>query len=141
MARLKIEMPVDYQFETEMKVRISDINFGMHVGHDRFISMLHEARFRFLRFLGYAGETDIDGQSLLVSDLAVIYKSPAFLGDCLTIQVAVAEFNTYGCDFFYRVTDSKTGALVLEAKTGGVFYDYAKKKVSPVPEPFVSKKT
>ncbi len=40
-------------FSATLEVRISDINYGNHLGHDSLVSLLHEARVRFLRHLGY----------------------------------------------------------------------------------------
>lgn len=124
MARIKIEMIKKFAFETQLVVRITDINYGNHVGSDAFISLLHEARVRFLANLGFT-ETDIGGAALMISDLAVIYKSQAFCGDILTFEIGAGDFNKYGCDLFYRVTHTKTGNLVVLAKTGIVFFDIA----------------
>lgn len=138
MARITINMPDTYPFETALDVRISDINYGNHLGHDAMISLLHEARVRFISHLGYT-ETDIEGKALVVSDLAVIYKAQSFHGDRLRIQVAGGDVNTYGCDLFYRVSHARKKNRVLEAKTGIVFFDYFKKRVARIPEPFADK--
>ena len=138
MARLTLDMPDTYLFATELNVRISDINYGGHLGHDALISLLHEARVRWLRSLGYT-EADIEGSPLVISDLAVIYKAQAFHGDVLTIEIAAGDLNKYGCDLFYRVTHAETSALVLEAKTGIVFFDYRKKQICRIPGKFAEK--
>ncbi|MCF6245738.1 MAG: thioesterase family protein [Desulfobacula sp.] len=138
MARIKIDIPKKFEFETNLDIRIQDINYGNHVGHDCFISILHEARLKFFKTLGYT-ETDIEGKALVISDLAVSYKSQCFYGDALKIQVQPAEFNKYGCDIFYRVTHVKTQALILLAKTGIVFFDYTQNKIARVPEPFAGR--
>lgn len=56
-----IEIPGRFQFSTDIRVRISDINYGMHVGHDSFLTITHEARVRFLKSLG-ATEGDVFGR-------------------------------------------------------------------------------
>lgn len=138
MARIEIAMPEKYIFKTRIDVRISDINYGNHLGHDAFISLLHEARVRFITTLGYT-EVNIEGQAIVISDLAVVYKSQSFYGDSLLIEIAGGDRNKYGCDLFYRISKADDGSLVLNAKTGIVFFDYAKGKVTSIPEPFAEK--
>ena len=53
MARIEIEITDKLVFSTELEVRMSDINPANHVGHDAFISLVHEARVRFFEHLGF----------------------------------------------------------------------------------------
>ena len=138
MARLEINIPDKFIFETEIDIRISDINYGNHVGHDAFISIIHEARVRCLHHFGFT-EANIEGKGIVISDLAVIYKSQSFHGDTLIIKMAVADFNKYGFDFFYQVSLSENKSLILLAKTGIVFFDYSENKIVRIPENFQSK--
>lgn len=49
MARIQLAFPDDvFVFATRMQVRITDINGAGHLGNDALISMLSEARARFL---------------------------------------------------------------------------------------------
>ena len=138
MTRIQINMPEKYIFETCLDVRIDDINNAAHLGHDRFIILLHEARVRFFASLGYT-QMDIEGKSMVIADLAVIYKAQSFYGDVLKIEMGGKDLNKYGCDLFYKITNEKTGQLVLEAKTGIVFFDYQANTVCPIPGPFTDK--
>ncbi len=140
MARVTIDMPGSYIFTTQLDVRISDINYGNHLGHDAFVSLLHEARVRFIHSLGYT-EADIEGMAIVISDLAVVYKAQAFHGDSLKVEIASDNVNKYGCDLFYRVSKGSKNDLVLEAKTGIVFFNYLKNGVSRIPEKFLNKLT
>ena len=56
----------------------------------------------------------------------------------LKFEIGAGEFNTYGCDLFYRVTNTKTGTLVVLAKTGIVFFDHVQKKLVKTPGAFSS---
>jgi len=44
MARIKIDIPSLQLTEIHIPVRITDINYGNHVGNDAFVSIIHEAR-------------------------------------------------------------------------------------------------
>ena len=135
MARIRLELPETLPFHTEIPVRISDINYGNHLGNDAVLSLAHEARVRFLKQHGFS-ELDIDGVGLIITDAVIVYKNQAFYGDVLSVSVGVGEFNRRGCDVFYRLTDLASGREVARAKTGIVFYDYHRRKIAGVPESF-----
>ncbi len=135
MARVKLDLPERFTFSTEISIRISDINYGGHIGHDSILSLTHEARVRMLREYGFT-EIDIDGVGLIVSDVAIVYKSEAFYGESFKIEIATCDFNKYGCDFVYKISEKETGREVARAKTGVVFFDYKQRKVASVPEKF-----
>ena len=42
MARIKLNMPENYLFRTEIPIRITDINYGAHVGNDSLLSIIHD---------------------------------------------------------------------------------------------------
>lgn len=138
MPRIKIEMPENYSFSTELPVRISDINYGGHLGNDAVLSMVHEARVRFLNHYHY-NELDVEGLGIIMTDSAIVYKAESFYGEKIQIDVAVGDFNKYGCDFYYLITNKETAVEIAHAKTGIVFFDYEERKVTAVPEVFQSK--
>ena len=137
MPRVTIELPEQFPFSTDIPVCISDINYGGHLGHDSIVSLIHEARVRFLNAHGFT-ELDIDGFGLTMTDLVVLYKAEAFYGEILTIEVSAQDFTKYGCDFVYRITSKTSGTEVARAKTGVLIYDYKKRKVVGLPERFKS---
>jgi acyl-CoA thioesterase FadM len=137
MARVSLELPETFLFTTELAVRVTDINFAGHVGNDTLLSLLQEARSRFLAHYGLK-DLDLFGLGMVITDAVVVYQSEAFHGDTLSIAVTVQDFNKYGCDFVYRVTEQRSGRAVARAKTGMVFFDYRERRVQPVPAPFLT---
>ncbi len=137
MARIEIKMVDGFVFETELTIRTTDLNFANHVGNDTFVSLMQEARTRFFMDLGYS-DLDVEGKGTIIADLAVVYKSQSFYGERLKFELGAGDFNKYGCDIFYRVTNAENQKLVLEAKTGIIFFDYEKNKVTTIPEGFMS---
>lgn len=138
MARIKIDMPEHYTFTTDLPIRISDINYGGHLSNDAVLSMVHEARVRFLEHYHYS-ELDVEGAGIIMTDSAIVYKSEGFYGDEIQISVTVGDFNKYGCDLFYLMSNKKTAVEVAHAKTGIVFFDYDQRKVISVPTGFRAK--
>lgn len=138
MPRIKIEIPEKFNFKTEISIRITDINYGGHLGNDSLLSIIHEARLRFLNHLGYS-ESNVEGVGIIMIDAGIQYKSEAFYGDQLMIDVAVTDFTGIGCDFVFRMTNNNSGKEIAVAKTGIVFFDYEKRKTVPVPAEFKKK--
>ena len=131
MARIKIDLPEKYVFSTRIKVRVSDINYGGHLGNDALLSILHEARLQYLQALGYS-ELAFGSSSLIMADVAMEYKAEGFLGDTLLVQIAPADFNKYGFDLLYRVTNQNLQPIAY-AKTGLLCFNYTTRKVMSVP--------
>lgn len=132
MPRLRLELPDELPFTTEIDVRVTDVNYGRHLGNDAMLGMIHEARFQFLRGHGLS-EHDIDGTALVVADAAIVYLAEAFAGDRLRFEVGVGQLARVGCDMFYRVTRLEDDTQIAEAKTGIVFVDPTTRRPVAVP--------
>lgn len=137
MARIQLPLPETFPFQTQIPVRITDINYGNHLGNDAILSMMHEARVQFLQSLGYS-ELDLEGAGLIMSDTAIIYKGEGFYGDLLTVNVAAADLNKYGFDLLYLFTNQH-GKEIAHAKTGMLCFNYATRKLMALPEKAVVK--
>ena len=136
MARIKLELPETFAFETEIIVRITDINYGGHLGNDSLLALIHEARVRFLSHHGFSELDAGDGAGMIQSDAVIIFKSETFYGETVKIQVAVDNFSATGCDFVFLMTEQKSGREIARAKTGIAFFDYERKKLLRVPAVF-----
>jgi acyl-CoA thioesterase FadM len=135
MARGEIELPHAFPFETELPIRVSDLNYGGHLGNDAVLALAQEARVRLLATRGWS-ELSVDGAGLIQVDAAVVYRAEGRYGMVLRVEVAVAEVRTRGCDFLFRMTDKATGQELARVKTGVVFFDYQARKVLHVPPAF-----
>jgi acyl-CoA thioester hydrolase len=134
MARLHIDLPEKFLFETEFAVRVTDLNYGNHVGNDTILSYMHEIRIRFYQSLGFRNELHFEGDvGQIITDAAIVYKSESFLADVLIGKIGVSDFNKYGFDFLYLITNKESGREVARGKTGVVCFDYAKRKVTSIP--------
>lgn len=136
MTRLQLTFPPTTIFTTAIPVRITDLNYGNHLGNDALVSILHEARVQFFAEYGYT-ELNIEGTGIIMADLAVQYKAEAFYGDILKIEIAVEDFTRVSFDIYYQVT--ARDKIIAIAKTGIVCFDYQLKKVVSIPEAFINK--
>ena len=136
MARLQLDFPEDqWYYSTPLTVRVTDINAGNHLGNDSMISMISEARARFLFEFGVS-ESERDGNGIIVTDLATTYRAEAHARDQLLFEVGVMDFNKYGGDIIFRITRPKDKSLVAMAKSGFVFFNYKTSQVVAMPEDF-----
>jgi 4-hydroxybenzoyl-CoA thioesterase len=138
MARIKIELPATFPFATDIPIYINHINYGNHLDNSALISLVSEARVRFFKALGYS-ELNVEGVGIVVADAAVQYKSEAFHGETMVIEMAADDFNKYGCDLVWKISDKVSGREVARGKTGIIFFNYAERKAALVPEAFVVK--
>jgi acyl-CoA thioesterase FadM len=135
MARIKLEVPADFSFSTTIRVRISDINYGNHLGNDALLGILHEARLQYLASMGFS-ELQFADRALIMGDVAIEYKAECHHGDLLTIEMTAYDFHRYGFDLFYRVSkqSNEKQTVTALAKTGMICFDYNTKKIAPLPE-------
>ena len=135
MARIKIDIPEKVIATFVIPVRIADINYGNHVGNDAFVSIIHEARMQWLKQHNYT-ELKIEGVGLIMSDLALEFKSESFYGDLVEVKLGAGEISRVGFELHYQLFAKRNSENILlaNAKTGMVCYDYDTKKVTAIPE-------
>ena len=131
MARLQLDFSrQQFCYSTQMTVRSTDINASNHLGNDAMISMISEARARFLFDFGIR-EADPQ-RGIIVTDLATMYRAESHARDQLLFEVGVMDFNRYGGDIIFRITRPADDRLIALAKSGFVFFDYVQNKVVPM---------
>jgi acyl-CoA thioester hydrolase len=133
MARIKLSLPSVLPFNCTIPIRITDLNYGAHLGNDKVLSLIHEARVQFFAHFGYT-EIDAEGTSFIMGDCAIVYMAEGFYGQTLRCEVGAGDFTRVSFDLFYRFVVVETGAILAEAKTGLVCFDYGTRKVNQVPD-------
>jgi len=136
MARIKLQIPPKKIASLSVPVRITDINYGNHLGNDSLVSIIHEARVQALRLFGYT-ELNIDGAGLIMSDLAVEYKNEGFAGDVLKVELFIGDISSVSFELYYRISN-QSDLLIAYAKTTMVCFDYFKRSVVPIPSNFLN---
>jgi len=137
MARLRIEIPAKSIASFNIPVRITDVNYGNHVGNDAFVSIIHDCRMQWLKQYNYT-ELQIEGVGLIMSDLEIEFKNESFYGDIIEVQISVAGITRVSFELYYQLYTKRNNEIILlaNAKTGMVCYDYSIKKIAIIPEKF-----
>jgi len=125
-----------FKYRTTFKVRVGDINYGGHMGNDKFLLLFHDARIRFLESLGFS-EVDIgDGIGLIMSEAHINFKAEVFLGDELSVDVSITDLQSVKFNIEYQVERISDEKLIATGYTRMVAFDYSKRKVCRIPEAF-----
>lgn len=136
MPRIKLKEQSGYEFQQTVSVRVTDLNYGGHLGNDALVSLIHDARAHLLYLLG-CDEFDLGDQrtGLIMTDLIVNFKREGFMFDRLQIDSHVGEVSQKSFRIFHRIT--KAGDLLALVETGLVAFDYGQRRVVPLPEAFL----
>jgi acyl-CoA thioester hydrolase len=136
MPRIKLNELGDYAFHYAITLEPRDINYGGHLGNDALVTIVGSARINMFRSMGLS-EMDLgDGKTgIIMSDLAVNYKSEAFMFDELMIDTHVGEISRSSFRLFHRM--KKGQAIIALVETGLTTFNYASRRIVPVPEAFL----
>jgi len=138
MARLRISLPEQFIFSTDIPLYISHINYGGHLDNALLLTVVSEARVRFFKSLGYS-ELDVEGLGVIMADAAVQYRSEAFHGETMVVQMTPVDLHDKGFDLAWCLTDKTSGREVARGKSGMLCFDYGQRKVQSVPAVFLNK--
>lgn len=135
MARVEIALPERFTFATDLTIRVSDLNYGGHLGNDRVLTLAQEVRVRWLAAHGLS-ELDVGGGvGIILADAAVLFRSEGRLGQRLRCELGATEVRTRSLELVIRLADAASGAEVALVKTGVLCFDYRTRKVTSLPEP------
>src|SRR5215207_5196211 len=123
MNRARLDLPKEFNFHVSIPIRITDLNYGGHVGNDTVLTLLHEARMQFLGHFNYT-ELEFGITSLIMSDVGIEFKSELFYGDLVKAYVTATDFGKVGFDIYYKLVNEENERVVAVAKTGMVCYNY-----------------
>ena len=94
------------------------------VHHSNYIRFLEEARCHWMEEVNISMEKlEQDGFTIPTLEVDCKYKSHVTSGDVIVIEPIVTEFNGVRMSVEYKVTEEKTGRIVIEAWTKHCFTD------------------
>lgn len=138
MSRIRLSPAARYPFSTEIQIYISHVNQGGHLDNAQLLTLVSEARVRFFKSLGYY-ERGVEGALTVVGDIVAQYKSEGFHGETMRVEMLPDDFNKYGFDLQFRMSERETRREVALGKIGIVFVNPHDRKVSLIPPAFMDK--
>lgn len=140
MRNIKIIIPEKTCFETSIDVQVGDLNYGGHVGNERYLLFAQETRIRFLQSLGYS-EMKFGPFGLVLSEASIEYLHELFHGDNIQITMSISNISRVSFDCYYSLSIEKEGSTINIARiiTTMICYDYSARKVRSIPEEIKTK--
>jgi len=138
MGRVKLNELDEYRFKHELRISISHLNFGGHVGNSQIADLVHDGRYQMLKSLGFSEADFGDGRSgIIMGDLVMNFRTELFMDDMVQIESDAGEITEKGVRFFHRI--SRNGATAAVAETGFAAFDYIERRLSRLPYFFIEK--
>jgi acyl-CoA thioesterase FadM len=131
----KINIPTPVCFSAERKVTTSDINYGGHVGNERFLLFAQETRIAFLKTLGFS-EIAFGAYGLILAEAHIEYLNELFEEENLTIDLSITAPTRVAFECYYQIKTIRAGKEIKAAviRTNMVCFDYKERKVKSIPD-------
>lgn len=118
-------------------VRVNDLNYGNHVGHQTVYEYCHDARVEYFASIGKElnltiNEMEFGNQGLIMSQSAANYLAEMKYGMELDIEVYLESAQQHYFDLSYCIVYRQDQSELAKVLTTMVCFDYEKRKVVPM---------
>ena len=122
-------------FSTNISIQVNHLNYGNHLGHDALLSVLQEARLRWLKTIDpLSSEINIANDvGLLVKEVNLSYHSPGHHGDILDITFHLEKLKRTAFSLHHEVFNQTTDFLLGNGTIVFVCFDYKAKGIAAIP--------
>lgn len=133
MRKNNINIPTPPCFQTGMAVQIGDINYGGHVGNERYLLFAQETRLRFLATIG-CSEMKFGAHALVLAEATLEYFHELFFRDAITIHLSIGNIGraSFGCYYSIEVEKEDKQLIAAKIETKMVCFDYQERKVKSI---------
>jgi acyl-CoA thioester hydrolase len=134
------DLPGDFPHRLRIDVRFGDSDAMGHVNNARYLTYCESARVDYWeRVTGrpFAIVTHGAAESMILADIKIAFRSPAFVGEVLTVESRVGRLGRTSFTLEHRITapesDRGHARLVAVAEAVQVLYDYVSERPLPLP--------
>ncbi|MFZ5814628.1 MAG: acyl-CoA thioesterase [Bacillota bacterium] len=120
-----------FPFSIEQRVVFRDVDMLGHVNNAVYATYFETARLEYILSVGGEAAASLP---LILAEITITYKSPAFLRETLEIGVRVAEIRTSSFIVESQIVEKESRRLVATSRAVIVHYDYAEQRAKPVPQ-------
>jgi acyl-CoA thioester hydrolase len=119
----------DFSFEHEIEVRFRDLDAMGHVNHAVFLSYMEQARVAYWqRITGLAGVV----RQFILARVECDYRAPVTVGERVIVRLRVSHLGRSSFTLEYELLHARTRAVVANARTVMVMYDYEAGRAVPI---------
>lgn len=113
------------------EVRFGDLDTLGHVNNAVYATYLESARLAYYQELT---GLPLEQLNIILAELTISYKAPAFYRDRLAIGVRIASVGTKSFVMEYTIARAGDNAVIATGRSVLVAYDYAEGRTIAVPE-------
>lgn len=120
-----------FNTQTQILVRFADVDMMGHLNNAKTVTYLEQGRVAyFQKFpeLDFTVPHPEQRDSVIVADLKLQYRSPAYMNETLVVLLRTREIRRSSFVIEYEIREEKTGRLVATAETVMVYFDYKAQK-------------
>lgn len=119
----------DYTFEHEIEVRFRDLDALGHVNNAVYLSYLEQARVAYWQRV--AGASGVF-RHFILARVECDYRAPLTLGQRAVVRLRVSHVGRSSFTIEYELLNARTRAVVANARTVLVMYDYDAGRPVPI---------
>lgn len=116
---------------TEERVIFRDLDILGHVNNAVYATYFETGRVDYLNAVT-AGVMDV--VQVILAEITITYRSPAFLGETLTIGTRISEMRNSSFVVEGQIIAKGDNRLVATSRAALVHYDYTQKRSVPLPK-------
>ncbi|MEM7181695.1 MAG: thioesterase family protein [Spirochaetota bacterium] len=135
MSRLEIDFPEKFDFSIEIPMRKIDTDYGLHVGFDKYFSLIGEGYYRYMDHHGISPDniwgTDV---ALVFGDASIIYGREIRHDDLIRIESGSYNFKDKTFDYITKLSKKNGEILVSKSKFTVLCMDHNLRKAISIPE-------
>ena len=127
---------MSHLFSTKISVQVNHLNYGNHLGYDAVLSILQEARLRWLKTLDQTcSEINIQNNiGWVVKQVNINYNSDAKYADDLLVRLYIDEYAKIKLCLRHEVINKTTNKNLCDGNILLVFFDFIRNKPVQMPE-------
>lgn len=121
---------VGYPVSFTQRVIWRDLDALQHVNNAVYATYFETARFMYFEALARLGAPQL---GVMLAEITITYKSPAFLGETLMLGIRVCEMRNSSYVMESEIHEQRSGRLVATSRAVMVSFDFAENRSRPLP--------
>jgi len=121
-----------FRFTTDLEIRFRDLDALGHVNNAVYLTYFEIARTRYWKQL--FGLPPADDWGFVMVRTECNYRSPALLGETVTMAARISALKNSSFIFEYRLTESRTGRLIADGLSVQACFDMKGGQTVPIPD-------